>query len=250
MKYLKQIALLAVGLALIANVVMLYPVVNFTLGLVLTGCFGILFLVYGVFFRKIQRAGGVIKWLRWLFWAGMLCMAALILFLAAYGSYDTADCREDAVIVLGAAIRGEDPSLPLADRLKKAVEYHRENPDALIVVSGGQGFQESISEAEAMERYLVKKGVPRELILKEEQAASTYENFLYSKQLLDRTFSGKNYRIAYITNDFHCYRAGQVARLAGFSDSTRLHTSTSWYTLTIHYFRECAAVAKVWVMGK
>ena len=105
-----------------------------------------------------------------------------------------------------------------------------------------------ITEAEAMERYLIKKGVNPEVIIREEQATSTFENFLFSKEILDKKLS-KNYKVAFITNRFHLFRAGRLAKSAGLS-AQRMHADSDLITLLPDYLRECCAVGAMWLTGK
>ena len=165
-----------------------------------------------------------------------------------YGRTDTLTGDEDAIIVLGAGLRGDRVSLTLRDRLDAAIDCFDQNPDVLIVVSGGQGPQEDITEALAMERYLMEHGVPADRIVKEDRSTSTAENFAFSKALLDKRL-GENYSVAYITNDFHILRAGQVASRQGFDQITHAHSSTVWYLVVPHCLRECVAVLWYWISG-
>lgn len=99
-----------------------------------------------------------------------------------------------------------------------------------------------------MERYLVDKGIPKQFIIKEEKATSTYENFQYSKELLDEYYKKRPYQIAFVTNDFHIYRASLLAKAAGLN-ATHKHAPTAWYSLPMSYLREVLAVLKHWVFG-
>lgn len=102
----------------------------------------------------------------WIIIAIAVCM---ITFIACTGHNDTVKYDEDAVIVLGASVNGDKVSRTLEYRLDKTVEYSKKNPGALIIVSGGQGPQEDVTEGFAMEQYLIKKGIPQEKIIKEEK---------------------------------------------------------------------------------
>lgn len=183
---------------------------------------------------------------RFLLWtAGVLLFSALgfMAFLYAYGKTDTCDGTEDAVIVLGAGLRGEDVSLTLARRLDVAVAYHRRNPRALIVVSGGQGANEQIPEALAMRRYLTERGVPEELILMEDRSTDTSENFAFSKAMLEERL-GRDFRTVVVTTDFHAFRAEILARHAGLA-VTRASSPLSWYQVPANYLREMVAMIKL-----
>lgn len=95
---------------------------------------------------------GIGKILKFAIIIAFLIWFILLSFIAIYGKVDNVIYKEDAVIVLGCGIRGKNVSAILSYRLDKAVEYYRKNQNAVIVVSGGQGPQEEITEAEAMER--------------------------------------------------------------------------------------------------
>ena len=123
----------------------------------------------------------------------------------------------DAVIVLGAGLRGEQVSHTLALRLNTAAEYLENNPETIVVVSGGMGVGETVTEAYAMKNYLLRKGIDENRILCEEESTSTVENFKFSKVILDEHFGNDDYNIVFVTNDFHCIRAGIYAERTGFS---------------------------------
>ena len=102
--------------------------------------------------------------------AGSVLAAVLLLLIGGgllfvSGWQDTATFEEDAVIVLGCAVEGIEPSEQLRCRLDTALEYHRQNPSAAIIVTGGQGSDENDTEAAVMARYLIAGGVPEEQIL-------------------------------------------------------------------------------------
>ncbi len=250
MKRFFRICLCIIAAILLLNATYLWTVSNFNLGLLLLTVLGVCLLIYALcmgFIHRIldNRFGTITKSLIVLVTAFFIFTSSTI---AMSASKDTATFREDAVIVLGAGIHGEEVSKALAYRLDAAVKYHEVNPSAFIIVSGGRGAQEIITEAEAMERYLIKKGVNPEVIVREEQATSTYENFLYSKKILDEKFTDK-YQVAFISNSFHLYRAGRLANSAGLRVQ-KIHAHTSILTLLPDYLRECCAVGVMWLTGK
>jgi uncharacterized SAM-binding protein YcdF (DUF218 family) len=214
------------------------------IGIAGTFLLGVVFLLYGVFPDTVVRK--IPKWLKTLFILGVVFVTLFAAFLLRYGGADHVTYHEDAVIVLGSGIKGEKLSDGLQGRLDSAVEYYAKNPDAVIVVSGGQGPQEDIAESLAMERYLLRKGIPREKIIKEENAASTCENFTFSKKLLDEHFN-RSYSIVLITSEYHVFRAGSIAKQAGFTDVSNCHSNTKWYTLIPSCLRECVGVLRFWI---
>ena len=147
----------------------------------------------------------------------------------------------DAVIVLGAGLRGDQVSTTLALRLDKASEYLHDNKNALAVVSGGQGSDEWITEASAMKKYLIAKGIAPGRILEEGRSTSTKENFLFSKKLLDSRLGAGRYTCVYVTNSFHAYRAGLYAQKAGL-DAESLASNSVLFTLPGNYSREYLAL--------
>ncbi|MCL2563066.1 MAG: YdcF family protein [Oscillospiraceae bacterium] len=234
-------ALLLIGLLSLANVTFLYLVANPTMGFHLQLAISIGLIVYAICFnwisKKIHIAIGLLA----------LIPIAFVLFLFIYGNVSNVDYNEDVVIVLGAGIHGETVSRPLARRLDAAIDYWNRNPDAYIVVTGGLGNRATITEAEAMARYLIRRGVPAERILLEELSTSTYENLVFAKEILDEHFPD-GWRAAVITNDFHIYRSVRTARAVGI-DAGRIGAYTEWYTWPVNYLREMLAVVQLWVGG-
>lgn len=237
MKIFLKVASIILGSIIFLNGVGLFLVSNFNIGNVLTLLLGLVIILAAIFFEKLNK---------WIKIALISCVSIAIVcssFLIIYGKTDNVTYHEDTVIVLGAAVHGKTPSLTLKRRLNKAVSYHTQNPDALIVVSGGQGAQEDITEAEAMKTYLIEKGVNPDKIIKEESATSTYENFVFSKEILDKHFNG-DYTSCFITNEYHIFRAALCAKRSGITNVSHQHSNTNLSYLTSGSLRECLAVVK------
>jgi uncharacterized SAM-binding protein YcdF (DUF218 family) len=152
------------------------------------------------------------------------------------------------VIVLGARVRGDVPSLALYQRLRIASDYLKENPKVKVIVSGGQGPGEWISEAEAMERFLINEGVEQNRIIKEEDSTNTFQNIKYSLDLMGEQEKQVEH-ISIITSNFHVYRAVRLTRKIGDANvqgiSAPVHP-----ILTINFFvREYFAVVKDFIVG-
>ncbi|MGC3994311.1 MAG: YdcF family protein [Propionicimonas sp.] len=233
-----RVVLATAGLVLTANAVWLAFTANLTVGTAATALAGLGLLAWA---RWLPRR-------RWLNVVGVVLVAAVAgsaALLTSAGTHDTATGEEDAVIVLGAAVHGDELSRTLASRLDAALAYHQRNPGAVIVVTGGQGAQENLPEADAMQAYLLARGIPSEDILVEDRATSTVENFAFSKALLDaRLPSG--YRVVFVTDEFHVFRAGGLAAAAGL-DATHVSSRTPWYFWPANYLREELAVAASWL---
>ena len=232
------------GVLILINAAIASACSNVSLGPILTYAFGGVLLAGGILSRTLcaRRARAVFVAALCILLLAVLCIGAVY----AYGRLDSVTYDEDALIVLGAGVRGEKISLTLQRRLDCALRYYEQNPNVLIVVSGGQGPQEDISEALAMERYLLRHGVPEANVLKEEHSTSTLENLQFSPALLDDRLSTP-YTVALITNDFHIYRASTLARAQGFARVTSAHADTPWYTVIPNGMRECLAIAASWL---
>lgn len=217
---------------------------NFTAGTLMCYLLGAILLCFGIFHEKLYKK--LPEWFRFCFLFGLVFITVFVACVYICGMNDTAMYDEDAVIVLGAGIKGENIGQNLKARLDVAVEYHKRNKDAMIVVSGGQGPYEDITEALAMERYLIENGVDPDVIIKEERSTSTEENFRFSKELLDSRF-GNGYKTAYITNSFHIYRAGETAQAVGFEQITHVHAETPFSTAVPNGLREMLAILKMWI---
>ena len=112
----------------------------------------------------------------------------------------------DYVVVLGAHVKGDVPSKALELRLKAALKYARENEDTTLILSGGQGLGEDITEAKCMENYLTAHGISQERLVLEEKSTSTKENLKFSDELTG--CSKKNTGI--LSNNFHVYRDSKI----------------------------------------
>lgn len=148
------------------------------------------------------------------------------------------------VIVLGCKVKGENPSRMLKFRLDKAYDYLSENKDAVCIVSGGQGDDEIISEAECMYNYLVTKGIDRERIIKEDKSRNTQENIAFSKEIIKEYSLSEN--ISIVTDGFHQYRASYIAKNNGFENVYSLCAHTKALYLPSYWVREWAAILNEW----
>lgn len=232
--------LLSLGVLVFVNALVVSFAANFHLGTVLTYLLGGLLVGLGFLYKKM--AG----WCRCLVITVLSLGLALLSLLPIYGSRDTVSYEEDVLIVLGAGIRGEEPSAGLKKRLDAAYGYALENPSALIVVSGGQGSQEDVTESYAMKRYLIQKGLSSQRIIEEDRATGTEENFLFSKELLD-TLLGPSYDVAFVTNDYHVFRAENMAQKVGLERVTTLSAPTPFWSALPNFMRECVAILYNWL---
>ncbi len=152
--------------------------------------------------------------------------------------------EESTVIVLGCQVRGSEPSRMLSDRCDAAAEYLRRYPNAFCVASGGQGAGEDISEAEAIRRALIERGIDGDRILLEDRSTNTGENLAFSIAVLDA--NGIDGPVAVATDGFHQYRASYFAAANG-REASSLSCPTAWFLAPGYWTREVLAVYKAWL---
>ncbi len=150
----------------------------------------------------------------------LLCVTAIILVISLFVSFAVFEVfviktalvtppeGVECIIILGAAVKGTEPSKALYNRIMTALSYLERNPETVAVLSGGQGNGESISEAECMYRVLTEQGIDPSRLILEDKSRDTAENIKNSLELID----GKYNSIAAVTNNFHLYRAIRLAK--------------------------------------
>lgn len=160
------------------------------------------------------------------------------------------------LIVLGACVRGTRVTTSLSYRLKKAAAYAKTHPTCMLVVSGGQGPGEDLTEALAMSRYLQNLGIADSRILLEDQSVNTLENLKFSKEVIlshvkqqgnheeKGEIEEENLCIAVCSNNFHMYRAMALARSVGKWKVEGLAAVTDPFMWLSFTFREGLALCK------
>ena len=118
----------------------------------------------------------------------------------------------DYIIVHGCGLLGGERISPLLrGRVDKAVEiFYKMNQRPVLVLSGGQGRDEKISEARAMYRYLEKECFPTDKMILEENSRTTYENLKNVRNMLDR--DRKKHKYIFVTNNYHVFRTSLFAK--------------------------------------
>ena len=156
----------------------------------------------------------------------------------------SSDPEADYLIVLGCQVNGTAPSLMLRQRIDAAADYLNTYPDAVAIVSGGMGPGESITEAECMYNCLTAAGIDPARIILEDRATSTMENLRFSMEFLEPGST-----VAIVSNEFHLYRAGQMAENLGI-DAALIPADTELPILHASYsLREIFAVWKFHLLG-
>jgi uncharacterized SAM-binding protein YcdF (DUF218 family) len=150
----------------------------------------------------------------------------------------------DFVVVLGSGLKGGGQVPPLlASRLDRGYAVYRalvaRRKDPIMIVSGGKGSDEQVSEAEAMAGYLIEHGFPADRLVREDQSRTTEENLLFSKAIMERARPG--YRCLIVTSNFHVFRTAMIARRTGVNGQVT-GARTAGYYWPSATLREFAAV--------
>jgi len=139
----------------------------------------------------------------------------------------------DFVVVLGSGLIGGDRVPPLlASRLERGRQVYqalvaRGKNSPMLIVSGGKGADERVSEAEAMARYLIERGVPPDSVMREDQSRTTEENLTFSRGIMERF--RPRYRCIVVTSNYHVFRAAMLARRLGVNGQVTGARTAGYY---------------------
>lgn len=178
----------------------------------------------------------------------VLVVSAMI---AIYRGAQGHEVSEDTpAVVLGCHVKDGRPSRILGERIDAAYEYLSSHPQAIAVLSGGQGEDEAISEAECMYRELTARGIDGSRLYKEKSSVNTPTNLRHSREILEEVLGAdsawtENHEIALITSEFHCYRGCLHAKQEGLSPVAYASKTAMPYVIPF-YLREIVAVVYTW----
>ncbi len=155
----------------------------------------------------------------------------------------------DYVIVLGAKVNQNGPSVSLQDRIEAACQYAQEHPDAILVLSGGQGTDEPITEAECMYWELVDAGIHPDQLRTEFEATSTWENLKFSLDLIEEETGKRPTKIGVISSEYHLFRAKLFAEACDVEFVGIPARTSRWGQRINHFMREVAGVWHYLILG-
>lgn len=157
--------------------------------------------------------------------------------------------KVEYMVVLGAKVNANGPSVSLWDRVCGAYEYLEEHPDVIAIVSGGQGTDEPITEAECMYRELVMLGIDPRRIWREEEATSTWENLNFTLDLIEEKTGVRPQKLGVLSSEYHLFRASLFAKKCGV-EFVGIPAQTSRMSQKInHFMREVAGVWHYILLG-
>ena len=160
------------------------------------------------------------------------------------------DPGRDYLIVLGAAVYKDQPSLTLIRRPEGALDYLETYPDSVAIVSGGMGAGETVTEAQAMYDWLVAADVDPSRVLTEPKASSTEENLKFSFDIIRSRGDEPAGKVAIVSSAYHLYRAKCLAAKLGVPDAAGVAAPWGYFFVMLNYFiREAFGVTHLWVFG-
>ena len=172
-----------------------------------------------------------------------------------------ADPQPQVMVIFGCQMRKDGPSILLRDRLDAALAYWEEHPDIKIVVTGGKGDDEHVSEAQGMYDYLAAHGVDGEKIWMEDQSRNTWQNANYTLELLVEKGYSITDDVLLVSSGFHLSRIEMLwdrARAAKLTGETYNDQYISFLAAPVShtpsaiqmFFREPLALVKSFVFDR
>lgn len=229
------------------------------LGVVLPFFIGGFLLIHGLFWQKIVdflQKKWILKRIWQLLWAVFLVWFVSFLIFISYLMANlrysqTADFDNvKAIIVLGTGFKNNKPTPVLASRLDKSASIANKNPQTLLILTGGVGFNKTVSEASVMRAYLLDKYRLKNPMALESKSISTELNLKNSQMILANANIQLNEPIVIVTSDFHTLRALAIAKKQGFGDVMTAGAVTPVYIRYNNWLREYFAFVSGWVLGE
>lgn len=177
------------------------------------------------FFTKLRFK--ITKVIGWILRILVILLTAVLGFFCVrvvVGSLINTSERTDYAIVLGLALENGQPTQPLLLRLETAEKYLEQNPDAKLILTGGNADKSGKTEAETMRELLAARGVPDASMILEDDASSPIENFRNSAKMIDPAEP-----VVFISSGYHMERALKSAKQAGFTNIKRLPAPSPFF---------------------
>ena len=196
--------------------------------------FSLFWLIFGIFFALsyFYRKQKIYRILNYITKIIICIFCVFQIFLVYYMNTETVD-NADYVIVLGAKVNGTIPSDALMSRIEKCADYMQTHKNSIAIASGGKGLNEDISEAEAIKKELINKGIEENRILTENKSRTNVENIKYSAKLIS-----KYKKVAVITSDYHIFRALIICKSYGINAVGGIGVSSNKYMFIHNATRE------------
>lgn len=191
---------------------------------------------------------GIQRFIRCLVWTVIIMyIVAGTLVVRAFKNRNPYEAQY--IVILGAGLEGNAPSRILMDRIHTACRYMSENETAICIASGGQGEDESISEAQCIFSHMTATGIDPGRIWLEEKSTSTWENFRFTLRLIEEKTGQRPQYLGVISSEFHLFRACLFAQKCAVIP-IGIPAKTTGFFLWLNYtLREVAGVWHYWILG-
>lgn len=232
-----QIALIIIGAVVffLFAIAVFDRVLNF--GNIAGMLLGIVYIVIGLLMNRTDSSNQ-----KYIFIIALCVLLLTILKMREiYAAGKTKISAQKVIIVLGCRVRGDEPSLSLIKRVDAAYKFLLFNPESVAILSGGQGKDENISEAQCMQQLLYARGISKDRLILEDRSTSTDENIRFSLQIIETLDLDRNVAIA--TSEYHQKRAANICKKYGLN-STPVSSKTKWTLLPTFLLRELFAEIK------
>lgn len=207
---------------------------------------------YCSLFYFAKKYPKVIRVLRWVLTGGVILGLLVFIVTGSLILQTGSDVPEEDlpyIVVLGAQVRDTGPSESLQERIDTAYAYLLAHPNTVAIVSGGQGSDEPMSEAQCMYDCLVQMGISPERVIKEEQATSTWGNLTFSLDIIEAQSGSRPTSLGVVSSEYHLFRTGLQAREYGL-EVIGIPAKTGSFDRFLHYFvREIAGVWHYILLG-
>jgi len=204
--------------------------------------FGLVWIITTIKINKIYNKFGKLPKIIKIFFKtilfSFLLSFVIVESIIIYNMRTTATANAEYIIILGCQVDGSIPSIPLLRRVNTAINYLNKNQNTNVVISGGQGPGENITEAMAMKRILIQNGINENRILEENNSRSTMENIKYS----DKLYNLKDKNIIIVSTDYHMFRALSTAKKLNYKNIKSLPSRSQFSVLPVYLLREYVAV--------
>lgn len=209
-------------------------------------CIWIFFTAVAPFQKAIKKLFEKTKVMKYLYKTINVCFiifavyGAMVTLLMTYSAMK-APSQNATAVVLGAQVKPWGPSAVLYGRISGANRYLAGNPEAVAVLSGGQGADEPISEAQSMHETLTEMGIEADRLYLEDKSTNTTENINFSMQVIEK--NNLNSEIAIATDSYHQLRAQIIARQQGVKGNVgAINSDTSFLYIPTFAVREWFAL--------
>lgn len=215
-------------------------------------CLIVLIVFYLVFGMLLPRFPKGMKLLRRIF---TVCLVIGLLVVGVteaviiHASFGDPEETVDYVVVLGAKVRSDGPSVSLWDRIYAAADYLEAHPETTAIVSGGQGTDEPMTEAQCMFEELVKLGVDPDRIWLEDRATSTWENLHFTLDLIEERTGVRLQKLGVLSSEYHLFRASLFTKACGVEFVGVPARTSRIPQMVNHFLREVAGVWHYILLG-